>query len=410
MPNYQYRGRGRRGDLIEGALEAATRDAVATQLINSGITPVDIREAAIAFDPIATLRRSLTESRPTLDDLILFCRQMYTLMHAGVAINQAMTGLIRSARNPLFGERLTGIKTYIESGRELSGALAQHPDLFSSLFVNTVRIGENTGRLDEAFLRLSEYLDRERDTRARIKSALRYPSFVIVAITIAIGIINVVVIPQFAKIFERSQVALPLPTRVLIASSDFFSAYWPLLIAGAVAAGLAFRSWIKTESGRYRWDGIKIRLPIVGDVIYRATLGRFARGFSMSLGAGVPLTQALSVMAQAVDNEFIGERIRNIRTGVERGETLTRSATATGMFSPLVLQMLAVGEETGAVDDLLAECAGFYEREVDYDIKNLSQTIEPILIVVLAGFVLIFALGIFLPMWDLASIKLHGGH
>ena len=176
------------------------------------------------------------------------------------------------------------------------------------------------------------------------------------------------------------------------------------------AAGFAFRAWIKTDAGRYRWDGLKLRLPIVGDVIYRATLGRFARGFSMSLSAGVPLTQALSVMAQAVDNEFIGERIRNIRTGVERGDTLTRSATATGMFSPLVLQMLAVGEETGAVDQLLAECAGFYEREVDYDIKNLSQTIEPLLIVVLAALVLVFALGVFLPMWDLASVKLSGGH
>lgn len=406
MPNYRYKGRGRRGDLIEGAIEAASRDAVAAQLLNSDIIPVDITENILRIDPLAELKRRLTERQPGLDDLILFARQMYTLLRAGVPISQALTGLVRSSRNAVLAARLAEIKSFLEGGRELSAALARHPELFSNLFINTVRIGENTGRLDTAFEQLAAYLDRDRDTRARIKAALRYPSFVIIAIVIAIGVLNVVVIPQFAQIFRRAHVALPLPTRVLIGMSDFSVAYWPLVLAGVVASVFAVRSWVATERGTYQWDKWKLKIPLVGDVIYRATLGRFARGFAMSLAAGVPLTQALGVMSHAVDNEFVGERIRNIRTGVERGDTLTRSATATGMFSPLVLQMLAVGEETGAVDDLLAECAAFYEREVDYDVKNLSQTIEPVLIVFLAGFVLLFALGIFLPMWDLASVKL----
>ena len=406
MPNYRYKGRGRRGDLIEGAIEAVSRDAVAAQLLNSDIIPVDITENILRIDPLAELKRRLTERQPGLDDLILFARQMYTLLRAGVPISQALTGLVRSSRNAVLAARLSEIKTFLEGGRELSAALARHPELFSNLFINTVRIGENTGRLDTAFEQLAAYLDRDRDTRARIKAALRYPSFVIIAIVMAIGVLNVVVIPQFAQIFRRAHVALPLPTRVLIGMSDFSVAYWPIVLAGVVASVFAVRSWVATERGTYQWDKWKLKIPIVGDVIYRATLGRFARGFAMSLAAGVPLTQALGVMSQAVDNEFVGERIRNIRTGVERGDTLTRSATATGMFSPLVLQMLAVGEETGAVDDLLAECAAFYEREVDYDVKNLSQTIEPVLIVFLAGFVLLFALGIFLPMWDLASVKL----
>lgn len=406
MPNYRYKGRGRRGDLIEGAIEAASRDAVAAQLLNSDIIPVDITENILRIDPLAELKRRLTERQPGLDDLILFARQMYTLLRAGVPISQALTGLVRSSRNAVLAARLSEIKTFLEGGRELSAALARHPELFSNLFINTVRIGENTGRLDTAFEQLAAYLDRDRDTRARIKAALRYPSFVIIAIVMAIGVLNVVVIPQFAQIFRRAHVALPLPTRVLIGMSDFSVVYWPMVLAGVVASVFAVRSWVATERGTYLWDKWKLKIPIVGDVIYRATLGRFARGFAMSLAAGVPLTQALGVMSQAVDNEFVGERIRNIRIGVERGDTLTRSATATGMFSPLVLQMLAVGEETGAVDDLLAECAAFYEREVDYDVKNLSQTIEPVLIVFLAGFVLLFALGIFLPMWDLASVKL----
>ena len=408
MPNFRYRGRGGRGDLLEGTFEAASADAVAAQLINSGITPVQIEEARESTDAFAQLGRWGRGRTPDLAELILFCRQMYTLMRAGVPITQAMQGLVRSTRNPALAAALDEVRHTLASGRELSAALARHPRLFSSLFVSTVRIGENTGRLDDAFLKLAEYLDRERDTRARIKSALRYPAFVLVAITIALGVINVVVIPQFAKIFERAQVELPLPTRMIISTSDFCVAWWPVMLCAGVGAVVAFRLWVKTEAGAYRWDRFKLRIPIVGGIILRATLGRFSRGFSMSLAAGVPLTQALGVMAQAVDNEFIGERIRNIRTGVERGDTLTRSATASGIFTPLVLQMLAVGEETGAIDDLLAEVAGFYEREVDYDVKNLSQSIEPILIAVLAALVLVFALGVFLPMWDLAGVKLGG--
>lgn len=410
MPHFSYKGRGARGDLVEGVLEAMSREAVAGQLLNSGITPVEIAERVQTQDFGAALRKLLRRRRPDLSEIILFCRQMYTLMRAGVPINQAMTGLIRSSRNPVLAEALTDVKSHLEAGRELSAALAQHGEVFSSLFVNTVRIGENTGRLDEAFIKLAEYLDRERDTRARVKSALRYPMFVVVAITFAIAIINIKVVPQFAKMFERAHVDLPVFTKVIISTSNFFVAWWPHMLVALVGAGFWFNRWVKTENGRFTWDRYKLKIPIVGDIVYRATLGRFARGFSMSIAAGVPLIQALTVMSRAVDNEYIGERIRNIRTGVERGDSLTRSAAATGMFTPLVLQMLTVGEETGAVDDLLAEVAGFYEREVDFDVKNLSQTIEPVLIVLLAGLVLVFALGVFLPIWDLASVKLGAAH
>lgn len=409
MAQFRYRGRDGGGGLVEGVLEGASRDAVASQLMASGIAPVDIAEQAAVHggDALAGLRALLTRRPPELEDLILFARQMYTLLRAGVPINQAMTGLARSTRNEQLATALGDVRTDLEAGRDFSTALARHGTIFSSLFVNTVRVGENTGRLDEAMLRLAEYLELERDTRARIKSALRYPSFVIIAIGIAIGIINVVVIPQFARVFERAKVELPLATRVLIATSDFFVAWWPLMIVASVALVLAARAWVRTPRGRYLWDQYKLRLPIVGSILYRATLGRFARSFSMSLAAGVPLLQALSTVARAIDNDYVGARIAEMRTGIERGDSLTRSAAATGMFSPLVLQMLAVGEESGAVDDLLAEVAGFYEREVDYDIKNLAQAIEPVLIVIMAGLVLILALGVFLPMWDMASVKLN---
>ncbi len=321
-------------------------------------------------------------------------------------IIQAMTGLVRSTRNAGLVEVLKDVQTQIESGRELSACLARHPRVFSTLFVAVVRVGEKTGRLDDALWQLAQYLDLEKDTRERVKAALRYPAMVLIAIAVAMGILNVVVIPQFAALFARVNVELPLPTRILIGTSNLFVHYWPAMILGVLLIAVVARSWVATEPGRLAWDRFKLRLPLVGDILKRAALGRFARALSMALKSGVPLTQALNVVARAVDNTYIGSHILGMRTGVERGDTLSHTAAGTGIFSALVIQMLTVGEETGAIDQLMEEVAGFYEREVDYDIKNLSQTIEPVLIVCIGGMVLILALGIFLPMWDLASVKL----
>ena len=403
MPSFTYKGRSRRGALVEGVLDAGSADSVAAQLINNGITPIDITvrsEAAAAMDVLQNLR---SNKAPDLQDLILFTRQMYTLSKAGVPIVRAINGLIQSTRNLPLVQALRDVLANLESGRDLASALSMHSKIFSNLAVSMVRVGENTGRLEEAFLRLTEYLEREKDTRERIKTALRYPIFVLVAIGVALGIVNIFVIPTFAQLFAKASVALPWQTRVLIATSDFFVAWWWLMLGLLGAGAAAFTSYIQTEQGKYWWGRQKVNLPLVGDIIKRATLSRFARAFAMALTSGVPLIQALSVVSRAVDNEFIGEHILNMRNGVERGESLTRTAALTGMFTPLVLQMLAVGEETGAVDDMMNEVAEYYEREVDYDVKNLSALIEPIMIVAMGVLVLILALGIFLPMWDISK-------
>jgi len=377
---------------------------VATQLMNSGITPIDITPSGGSEAASKSVFAYLQSWPPGLDDLILFSRQMYTLMKAGVPLVRSILGLTQSTRNLQMVDALKDILTNIESGRDLSSSLARHPGIFSSLFISMVRVGEETGRLDESFLRIAEYLAREKDTRERIKTAFRYPVFVILAIGIALTIINIWVIPAFADLFAKADVPLPWQTRLLLAISAFFVQWWPVMLGGIIAGVFGFRAYTKTENGRYNWDQYKLRLPLVGDIILRATLARFARAFSMSLTSGVPLIQAMTVVARSVDNEFIAEHILSMRNGIERGESLTRTAAVTNMFTPLVLQMMAVGEETGQVDELLAEVADFYEREVDYDIKNLSASIEPIMIVVIGFMVLILALGVFLPMWDLATV------
>ncbi len=395
--------------MVEGMLEGGSPDAVASQLLNSGVTPIDIKEAPAAQPTtVQEAFTRLTSRPPELTDLMMFSRQMYTLMRSGIPINRAISALIESTRNAELVETLRDIQVDLESGRDLGSSLSRHPGIFSTLYVSMIRVGENTGRLDESFLRVSQYLERERDTRERIKSALRYPVFVVVAISFALAVINLWVVPAFRRVFERANVDLPLPTRILIATSDFFVANWPLLLLALVAAVVGFRAYVGTQQGRYRWDKAKLRLPIVGDLLNRAILGRFARSFSMALGAGVPLIQALTVVSRAVGNDYVGEHVAQMRTGIERGDSLTRTAAITGMFSPLVLQMLAIGEETGSVDQLLEEVAGFYEREVDYDLRNLSAVIEPILIVALGVMVLILALGVFLPMWELMNVARGG--
>lgn len=404
MPLFAYKGRNTRGDLIQGEIDAGTIDIVASQLFNIGVTPIDILERKAASNSDISLANYFNRKAPSLDDLILFSRQMYTLMKAGVPMIKSISGLIESSRNFKIIKALKDIIGNLESGRDLSSSLARHPGIFAPLYISMVKVGEETGRLEESFFRISEYLAREKDTRERIKAALRYPIFVIIAIAVAIGIINVKVIPAFAGLFAKAGVDLPWQTRLLMTTSEFFVQWWPLIVASVIGSIIAARLYVKTDNGRYKWDRLKLKIPVIGGIIYRATLARFSRSFAMGLKSGVPLIQAMTVVSRSVDNEFVSEKILSMRNGIERGESLTRTAGLTKMFPPLVLQMLSVGEETGQVDAMMDEVAEYYDREVDYDIKNLSSSIEPILIVAIGIMVLILALGVFIPMWDIASV------
>ena len=407
MPVFAYRGRGARGELVTGTIEAADQGAVADQLLNTGVTPVDIRAAPARNDArIGGLLAKLGPARVSLVDLMLFSRQMHTLLKSGVPMLRALAGVHESAINPTLRSVVADLRVSLDAGRELSTAMRRHPDIFSPFYVSLVRVGETTGQLDEAFDRLFGYLDFEREVRERIKTALRYPMIVGLVISAAVAIVNFAVIPAFAKIFEASKVPLPILTRVLIGTSQFFLAYWPLLVGVLVLAIVAFLSYTGTEQGKYNWDRIRLRMPIAGSIILKATLARFARAFSIASRAGVPIVQALSVVATVVDNSFLARRIEQMREGVERGESVLRTAVTTGVFTPIVLQMIAVGEETGELDELLGEVADMYEREVDHEIKNLSTNIEPIITIALGVLVLILALGVFLPIWEMGKVML----
>ena len=403
MPRFEYTGRDQRGNAITGYLEAGSADSVASQLLNSGVTPIEISESRPRISLAERYRKWRARRRPKLDDMILFARQLYTLMRSGVPIIRALNGLAENIDNPYLQDIIRDLVVGLESGLTLSGAMARHPQVFSDLFISMVRVGEHSGNLDAALLQLSEYLEREKETRDRIKTAMRYPTFVVVAIAIAIGVINFFVIPTFAGIFARFDAELPWQTRLLVGMSNFMVQYWYLLAAGLIAAVFAVRGWLKTQKGRFTWDRYKLKLPAVGIILHQALLQRFATAFAVTQRAGVPLIQGLTVVADAVDNAYVEQHIHGMRIGVEQGESLTRTATSSGMFPPLILQMIAVGEETGAVDEMLDNIAVFYGREVDYRLKYLSSALEPILIVILGAMVFVLALGVFLPMWDLMA-------
>lgn len=408
MPFFAYKARNAHGELVQGVLESPDSSAVAEQLFNTGITPIDIaptKKPALSGEGGWWAR--LTEEKIRSIDVQLFSRQLYTLLKAGVPIMRGLAGLQESAINKSFGRVLGDIRESLDSGRELSAAMRRHPEVFSAFYLSMVRVGEMTGRLEEIFLRLFDHLEFEREMRERVRTAMRYPMFVVIAMAVAITVINLFVIPAFAKVYAGFNAELPLMTQILIGFSNFMVRFWPLILALLVGAGFAFRIYIATPNGGYRWDKLRLRFPIVGKIVLKGALARFARSFALASKSGVPIVQGLNVVAQTVDNAYIASRITQMRDGIERGESILRTAMTAGVFTPVVLQMVAVGEETGELDSLMDEIAEMYEREVDYELKTLSSQIEPILIVGLGIIVLVLALGVFLPVWDLGKVALH---
>jgi len=407
MALFEYKARGPRGDAQHGRMEAATADGVATRLLEGGLTPVEIHPAR-AKQSISNDLDAYFPQPVRTEDLIQFSRQMYSLTRAGVPILGALAGLTSTTRNRTLSKTLSEMREMLEGGHELASALNQHPKVFSPFYVAMIRVGETSGRLEEIFQQLSYYLEREKTTRDQIKKALRYPSFVLFVIAVAVVLIMYFVVPNFSRFFANFGAELPLPTRILIGISDFTVNYWFWLLGGLVALVMGFVNYTRTEQGRYNWDKFKLRLPLAGPVIYRATIARFTRLFAIAQQAGVPLITGLTVVSRALDNSYIEERILTMRNGIERGESISRTAAGTGIFDSLSLQMLAVGEEAGTIDELLAEVASYYEREVEYSIDRLSAAIEPILTFVVAGMVLVLGIAIFLPLWDIASVALGG--
>ena len=404
MAAFAWTGRNPRGEALNGEVEAESAHAAATRLEATGVTLLSITERISAAQASPWARWSGLGSSPVnSQDLLIFSRQMYALQRAGVPILRALASLQASTAKDSLIKLLIDLRASLEQGHELATAMKRHSNVFNGFYVAMIRVGEMSGRLTEVFERLARHIEFELDVRARIAQALRYPTMVMVAIVIAMAVINLFVIPTFAQVFAQFKAELPPMTKLLMAVSRFSVETWPLILAAGVGGWWALRAWLATPPGRLLWDGMKLKLPIAGPIVLKGTLARFARSFAIASRSGVPISRAMTVVAETVDNAYIAQRIEQMREGIERGESLSRCATAAGVFTPVVLQMIAIGEETGDIDGLLIEVADMYERETDYAIKGLAARIEPLLLAVIGALVLVLALGIFLPLWNLGQ-------
>lgn len=406
MPSYRYKGRDKNGQLVEGSIEAATPNSVAIKLYSIDIMPISIIVTENAQTVEEWLMKLFGIGLPKTEDLIIFSQQMYSLLKAGVSLIYGLKVISETTKHTIFRNVITDVIISLESGYSFSKALKKYSMVFHPLMIAMVEVGENTGQLESAFLQIKSYLETEQSTKQRIKTAIRYPMIVIVAIIMAIMIINWMVIPAFRDFFAAFGSNLPLPTRILIATSNIFVQHGWLIALILVLITIGVVLYAHTPRGAWWFSFLKLKIPLVGSIIRRSIYARFCRAFSMAMTANVPLMQAFKVVANVADNPFLEEKILKMRHGIERGESLYKAAKESNIFSPIALQMMAIGEETGEVDKILLDIAYYYEKDVDYDLKKLGDLLEPILIIIIGMMVLILALGVFLPMWDISTVAL----
>lgn len=427
MPTFEYEGRDKQGKNVTGKVEADSEDAAAVQLLKQGVTPVSFTQVADKKGKQGkkgqggTARRSSRNKEPQTwweklnnievvkekvktEDLSSFCRQMSALTRAGASVTMSLRQLGETVTSKPLKEALLGSAENIQAGQTLSSAFKEYRNVFPPTFINILESGEASGELEMAFDQLSGYLEMETKTAKKVKSASRYPMMVIGTVVAALVVMNIFVIPNFASMFEGMGKELPLFTKMLLASSNFMLAYWPWLLGITIALVVGVKYLLKHPKARYTWDRWKIKLPIFGKVTQKLILARFTRTFSLVLKTGVPLVNGIDLVAGTVGNEFFRQRLVQMRSEVERGDNLATAARNAEIFSPLLLQMIQIGEASGELENLINEAAKYYEQESEYDLDRLGEMIEPLLISVMGGMVAILAVGIFMPMFSMANL------
>ncbi|MBI4823383.1 MAG: type II secretion system F family protein [Nitrospirae bacterium] len=398
MPAFVYKVRDKTGELITGITHGSSMEAVAGELYSRGYIPVEIKPEKKAKTGLALFATVKPE------DMIIFSRQLSTLIKSGISFMKSLDTLEEQTKSKKLKTVIARIRTEVEGGASFSEALSRHPKVFSPLYISMVKVGEEAGVLDEILERLSFLLEHEAVTKARVKTAIRYPLIVITVLLFAFVFLTTFVVPKFAALYSQSKTVLPLPTRMLIMMNKLLTHYW-MFIGGAIGGAiLLVRGYIKTPPGRWNLDKLKLKVPIIGTIVERSVMSRFARIFSTLYRSGIPMLHALDIVSGTIGNVIIGRAVNIIKEDVREGKGLSAPMIKTGVFPSIVSQMVAVGEETGALDDMLLKVSDYYDLEVEYSIKNLSTTIEPVLIFLLAIGVLFLALGIFLPIWDMISV------
>lgn len=401
MLRYRYVVRQSNGKKVTRVMEAQNENEI-VQVVEAAAGRVLSIEA---IETSSVQKKSFfSPKKVKLESLMIFCRQIYSLIKAGVPIMRAMKGLADSTTDKALNLALLSVTHELSKGRPLSCAMQDHPHVFDELFISLVKVGENTGRLDETMFQLAQYYELEVENMRRIKAAFRYPTFIMIALVSAVIILNIFFVPQFVGIFSSFNAELPLPTKILIFTSKMFVDYGWLMLIIFIAGASIFSAWKKEEKGRLIWDRFKLQLYAYGPLLNRILVSRFSRTLSLMLRAGIPMNVALQMSGEVLDNRYLDKEVDKMKNAVESGLNLSTVTAESTIFTPLIHQMIQVGEETGQVDNLLLGVSDYYDREVDYDLKRFADHIEPILLLISGGFVMLIAFSIFLPMWDMYSL------
>lgn len=403
MGSFKYRVRDKWGRPLTGVIEAPSREAAGERLWQLGYFPISLKEERKEGAPdLGHIWERF--QRIKLADLIFFTQQLSTLYKAGLPLLSGLESILEQTENKKLKTILERVKQQVEGGSTLSEAMARHPQAFPLVYVNMVRAGETSGMLGEALDRFISLAERELHTKQKIKEATRYPKIIILALAIAFMVLMTLVIPRFAQIFVQFKTPLPWPTRLLINTHEFFQNNWFLILAAGVGLLVGLNQYLQTASGRAFWDRLKIRLPLLGPIFLKVALARFAFIFVMLNRSGVPILQTLEIAAATMDNSEIAQAIEEIRGKIKSGKNLALAMKETKKFTPLVVQMVAIGESSGTLDGMLMRISEYYDREIDNSIKKMSTLIEPVLTLVLGVVVLFLALAVFLPWWNMASL------
>jgi type II secretory pathway component PulF len=400
--HYRYKARDKDGALHTGAMEARGKETVADQLSGQGFLPVLIEEQEQSL--LSGIDLNALFNKVTSQDLIVFSRQLATLVNAGIPFLSSLGTIEKQSENPRLKAAIADIRRSVEGGASFSDALARHPGIFSKMYVSMIRAGETAGILDDILVRLAMLAEHDANTRSRVKTATRYPMIVVIAVGAAFAFLVSFVIPKFAAIFGRFKTELPMPTRVLIGINYAIQHYWYLIILGILLAVWLVTWYVNTSMGRWQWDRVKLRLPVFGMLFQKVALSRFARVFAAMQKSGISMMLTLDIAGETVGNVVIARAVQTMSDSLRDGKGLTAPMESSGLFPPLVVQMVAVGEETGKLDTMLSKVSDYYDTDVEYTLRNLSTLIEPVLLLFVGGMVLFLALGIFLPMWDLMSL------
>ncbi len=403
MPIFVYKARDNEGRFISGSRTAQSPESLSALLMKEGVIPITIQSSEEAKTFWQKLSSQFEES-VTRDELGVFSRQMYSLCKTGIPIAAALKNLAGSMHNKVMVNGLLGLVENLEAGQDLASSMKNYPKIFTPIMISMIRVGESSGRLAEAFLRINQYLELEGGAIKSVKTAMRYPIFVTISMLAAIILINIFVIPAFTNVFKQAKVSLPAVTQFFIGTSNFLTQHWLGMLIVSSLAVTWFMYYIRTPIGKFKLDKFLLRIPFFGKILRRIILLRFSQAFAITIESGVPLIEGIELVAQSVNNEYARQQILGMRSAIERGNNLAQAAAASNLFTSLELQILSVSEETGELGPMLEQISVFYKREVDYDLKRLGDIIEPLLIVVLAGVVLVLAFAVYLPIWNMAKV------